>query len=888
MTSSYTACRTAARSCREFLTRGLFALVFASAALLGVSVANAGGSPTIDGNLDDMITYAQSLQSSGAGCGLFITDKPDVNGNPTPENIYNDAKFIPCPLPQPALGTHWVNGVEIFRHVLAYTPGSNTLYLGIRAEGFIGDSDGNGDPDTFGGAGCNLDDNIEDTFGISGNELYNWSFDLNCDGITDGQIKVADNAVTGTGTLAGVTGTIAFRQNAGSGASGKDLEVQINLVNPLPAAFRFVRVEANAFDGLSEDRSDGQVCVSIPKINVLKSADPVDVCVGQKTRFTVTVQNTGQTPLSVVAIDNLPADLTYAGNLSSSCGVGAPAVNGSQLTFPAFDLAAGANCTISFDVLAGPECFGEVVNKVDVTGTFSSACIKEGGALNVTASAQFAVVCKAMPCVEVSATGPDAACPGAPVTISGTAKNCSKDPETIVVKVNGTQATSEVVAAGQTIKWALQATMPEQCAVGQNSTFAVVATGTNACGTDTKETSVAVRCKDKPCLELTSDRAPASACPTEPITISGTVKNCSLDPETIVVTVNDVQVLNLLVAAGATAPYTTTVPMPQCTAGQSVTFKVSATATGDCPPAVTKTADVTVLCKSPPCVTVTASANKQAACPNEDVIISGKVKNCGTDPASYVVTVGGVQAYAGTLDPGAEADYSRTVSMGECVANSNVSWDIVATATNTCGSTEDRKSVSVRCKDKPCVELSGDVNPKSACPGDAITVSGTVKNCSLEPETIVVTINDVQVVNEIFQPGQSKDYSKSFDMPQCTAGSPVAYKVIATATGDCPPVASKTIDLTVTCKNPPCVTVTASANKQAACPNEDVIISGKVKNCGTDAADYIVTVGGVQVYAGNLQPGAEADYSRTVSMGECVAGNNVSWEVVATAQNSCG
>ena len=27
--------------------------------------------------------------------------------------------------------------------------------------------------------------------------------------------------------------------------------------------------------------------------------------------------------------------------------------------------------------------------------------------------------------------------------------------------------------------------------------------------------------------------------------------------------------------------------------------------------------------------------------------------------------------------------------------------------------------LSVRCKDKSCVQLTGDVNPKSACPGDA-------------------------------------------------------------------------------------------------------------------------------------------------------------------------
>jgi len=381
------------RTIHAFVRVPVLAFALCTGAVALASAAPAFAAPAIDGNIDDMVAFAQSLSSSGAGCGLYITDKPDANGNPTPETIYNDLKFIPCPQPQPALGTHWVNGVEIFRHVLAYEAGSTTLYLGLRSEGFIGDGDGNGNPDNAGGGSCNPNDNIEDTLGISGNELYAWSFDLNCDGSTDGTIKVQDNVVTGTGTLAGATGTLAFRQ--GGSATGHDLELQVTLPAPLPAAFRFLRVEANAFDGLSEDRSDGAVCIGNPNIAVQKTAVPTAVCVGQNTRFTVTVQNTGQTPLSVVVVDQLPAQLAYAANpnLSSSCGVGAPVVNGQLLTFPAFNLAAGANCTISFDVTASAQCAGVQNNIVDVTGTFTSACIKETGSISKTAHAEFAVTC---------------------------------------------------------------------------------------------------------------------------------------------------------------------------------------------------------------------------------------------------------------------------------------------------------------------------------------------------------------------------------------------------------------------------------------------------------------------------------------------------------------
>src|SRR5213592_3524613 len=104
------------RTIHAFVRVPVFALALCTGAVALASAAPAFAAPAIDGNIDDMIAFSQSLNSSGAGCGLYITDKPDANGNPTPETIYNDLKFIPCPLPQPALGTHWVNGVEIFRH----------------------------------------------------------------------------------------------------------------------------------------------------------------------------------------------------------------------------------------------------------------------------------------------------------------------------------------------------------------------------------------------------------------------------------------------------------------------------------------------------------------------------------------------------------------------------------------------------------------------------------------------------------------------------------------------------------------------------------------------------------------------------------------------------
>ena len=854
-----------------------------AAAFLGMAPAHAA--PVIDGNMDDMISFAQSLQSSGTGCGLYITDKPNVNGDPTPETIYNDLKFIPCPQPQPALGQHWVNGIEIFRHVLAYEPGSLTLYLGLRSEGFIGDADGNGNPDNAGGGSCNPNDNIKDTTGISGNELYSWSFDLDCDANTDGTIKIENNAVVGTGTLAGVTGTIAFRQ--GGSATGHDLEIAVNLAAPLPPAFNFLRVESNAFDGLSEDRSDGGVCVGEPHIAVQKVATPSTLCVGQTTRYTITVSNPGVVPLSVVVVDQLPAQLTYASNLSSSCGVGAPVVAGQQLTFPAFNLAGGANCTISFDALASAQCSGSQNNGVDVTGTFSSACVPDnGGNMQVTGHAEFAVTCQAGPCVSVTASGPPSACAGGAVTINGTVTNCSPAAETIVVKVNGVQAYSNSVGAGQTVNWSLNTTLP-QCTAGQNTTYNVEASATTNCGTDTKTATVLVGCGARPCVELTANPNPTSACPGDQVTISGTVKNCSTAAETIVVTVGGVQVFSQSVAAGATQNYTRMVSMPQCTAGQQSPFTVQAVATNPCDTVGdTKSATVNVLCKSPPCVLLTdVVANKQSACPGDAITVSGKVKNCGTDSANYTVTVGGVSVFTGSLAAGAEASFSREVSMGQCTSGNNVTWTVAATASNTCGNDSKQTEVSVRCGERPCVELSAS-GPPSACPGTSITISGSVRNCGPASETIVVTVDGQQVFSGSVPAGGQQSWTTSVPMKQCSSGQSVSYDVAAVASNSCGED-RKSSPVSVQCGAPPCVSIDVDA-PAIACAGTTIQLCGSVTNCSTNTESIEVSYGGHTQRFDNVAPGTKQTFCFSVVMEACTTGDTRVFTVTAVATNACG
>jgi len=350
------------------------ALLLLGALVLAPSLAIAA--PVIDGNLDDSFQYANDIQNAGTGFGAVFVDKPNASGVPQPEGLYSDGKFIPCVQPQPLLGTHWVNGTEIFFHSLAYVPGSTTLYLGIRSEGVIGDVDGNDNPDNAGGGACNPEDNIEDTNGISGNELYNFRFDLNCDGVVDGTIQVQDNALVGSGTLAGVTGTIAFRANAAVGATGHDLEIAVNLPAPLPASFSYVGVRTNAFDGLTEDSASGVPFV--PASSLAITAGDVRVCPGDAGRVTIVVNNTGQSPLQMDVTDTLPAGFTYAGGLSTNCGTGEPLIEGSVLRFPSFSSAPGSSCSIAFDVASDAStCNLEGQNQAEVIGLFTSSCFKD-------------------------------------------------------------------------------------------------------------------------------------------------------------------------------------------------------------------------------------------------------------------------------------------------------------------------------------------------------------------------------------------------------------------------------------------------------------------------------------------------------------------------------
>jgi hypothetical protein len=278
-------------------------------------------------------------------------------------------------------------------------------------------------------------------------------------------------------------------------------------------------------------------------------------------------------------------------------------------------------------------------------------------------------------------------------------------------------------------------------------------------------------------------------------------------------------------------------------------------------------------------------ANKQAACPNEPVTVSGRVKNCGSDSATYTVTVGGVQVFSGSLAAGAEQSFSRDVNMGSCTAGNNVTWAVHATATNSCGNASADAEASVRCKSQPCGEVKAS-GPPSSCTGADITIQGTVRNCSLDSETISVSVDGVQAFTGSVAGGATANWSISVRMKECAAGQSVSYAVVATATNTCG-TTSQPATVNVTCLAPPCLAIELNAPAKS-CVGVGLQLCGSVTNCSGGPETIEVSYGSKTQRFENVEPGGSRNYCFDAVMPACTTSGSHLWTITAAAINSCG
>src|SRR5688572_14285926 len=195
------------------LVLALVLLSCSGAGLAGAAprVIGLGGQvPVIDGNGDDLISYAAGI--GGEGCAVDRADPRD-------DIAIADPKIDPCATLEDTDGNavtdYYVNGKDLRRYVSVYDRVGNDLYILFRVEGVIGDVDGNGNPDNN---LCVPPANFNDQVGIGSEDTYEARYDLNCDGESDITVRVQANEVTVTGASFGGS-SYAF--------VGSDLEVAI-------------------------------------------------------------------------------------------------------------------------------------------------------------------------------------------------------------------------------------------------------------------------------------------------------------------------------------------------------------------------------------------------------------------------------------------------------------------------------------------------------------------------------------------------------------------------------------------------------------------------------------------------------------------------------------
>jgi hypothetical protein len=310
-------------------------LLFALAVLASSRLAFAGPAVVIDGQLQDMIDRAGSIDPA-AGCGLVETDlAKDI--------LLFDPDVVPC---VPVIDNYYPNAYDQILDVLLYDRSAQTLYLGLRVSGAIGDLDGNGNPNS----GC-AEATLQEELGIGVNDRYRWTLNLDCAGDAEVEIELSNNTVTVTG---------APYSSATYAYLGSDVEIAITgLV--LPAGFDARVFSGNQFDGMGEDFHPLSCAGPAGCFTLEPGCPPATACGGSTVTLAGDVRNCSQAPEVIVV--TLGAEVRVLG----------PIPPGSSFSY-SFDVVmpscdSGASAT--FVVRAGP---GACADGETVEATCVVAC----------------------------------------------------------------------------------------------------------------------------------------------------------------------------------------------------------------------------------------------------------------------------------------------------------------------------------------------------------------------------------------------------------------------------------------------------------------------------------------------------------------------------------
>ena len=381
-------------------SRRVLAILPLVVALVTWGAAPVAAQPVIDGNGDDLIAFAD-----GFPCAVDRTDPrddialedPTIRGCAPLEDTDGDSA-----------ADYYVNGKDLRRFVAVFDVAGRDLYILFRAEGVIGDIDGNGNPDD---SLCEPPAGFVDPAGIGSEDRYEARFDRNCDGIHEITVRVENNQVTVFG-LSPQLVRFAF--------AGHDLEVALYNIglNP-PGFFQATASSGAVHDGLGEDQVPVTQCaVPTPMIEItIVDMYPGWICSGEMlSEVTLEVSNTGDVGMDVTVVAQMPDPLDFARSVSRSCG-GAELVNGDEVRWGPFTMAGRASCQIRFLVSRSGPCEGDRSILARAEGRSTSSCSNGGEPALAQATALASMRCVNLDCT--ISTPSTEVCAGGTVELCG-------------------------------------------------------------------------------------------------------------------------------------------------------------------------------------------------------------------------------------------------------------------------------------------------------------------------------------------------------------------------------------------------------------------------------------------------------------------------------------
>ena len=594
--------------------------------------------------------------------------------------------------------------------------------------------------------------------------------------------------------------------------------------------------------------------------------------------YTGVIQNTGNNTLQNVQVQN-------------SKGAFVLTVN---------SLAPGASTNYTFTITAPADgCSITVSAAVTAVDSCSQAPLRQSAVATceLLTSPQISVT-KTCP------TGPVA--PGQSIAYTGIVANAGDVTLTNITVISDQPLPNTVVftlaslAPGASSPFTGSYIAPTNC----SSTSTVTASGTSLCGVAvSKSATTTCTIQTSPKLAITQACPATNPVPGGSATYTGQVQNTGDIALTEVAITSDYPTTNTVVLnvgtllPGATASFTTTVPVVQNSCAVTSTVHVSGK---DCTGTVAK-ASTTSSCPiaTTPHIAVTLACPAVVPTPGAAVTYTGTVQNTGNNTLQSVQVFnseGRSVLTVAALAPGVSTNFNSTITaaLDACSVTSSV----LATGVDSCSQISVTNSTFATCPiaTAPKLALTANCPTIPANPGAVLTFTGTVQNTGNVTLTNVAIFTDktgVQVLVPIgtLAPGALTNYSASFTVP-ATATCSISYTVLATGFGKCDSqMASATVNNTCPLLDNPGIAVTLSCPAVAPPPEGTLSYTGTVKNTGNVTLTNVVVVenrpaaGTVVFTAATLAPGATANFSGQYKVPpNCCT---VSSTAIATAGDIC-